>query len=57
MFTAVTVATLTLASTVQLAEEDTGLGTIQSGNLLRFRWTAIGTGADNFHAQLEGTET
>ena len=35
------IVTLTLATTVYMAEEDTGLGTIPSGNLLRFRWTAI----------------
>ena len=55
-FVPVTIATLSLASTVQLDEETSGLGTIESGDLLRFRWTAVGTGADNFHAQLEGTE-
>ena len=56
-FTPITIATLTLGSGVFLDEETSGLGTIESGNLLRFTWTAIGTGADMFHAQLEGTET
>lgn len=56
VFTPVTVATLTLASTVTQADVTTSLGTIASGNLLRFRWTAIGTGAQSFHTQLEGNE-
>ena len=56
-FTPETIVTLSCATTVHLDEETAGLGTLESGNLLRFTWTAIGTGADMFHAQLEGEET
>ena len=57
VFTPEEITTLTVAASGHLAEDDTGLGTIESGQLLRFNWTAIGTGADNFHVTLEGTET
>ena len=55
-FTPETVATLSCGSGSHLDEETSGLGTLESGNLLRFKWTAVGTGADMFHVQLEGTE-
>lgn len=55
VFTAVTVATLTLAASATQVDVTSGLGTLASGDLIRFRWTALGTGAQSFHAQLEGT--
>jgi hypothetical protein len=56
VFTPVTVATLTLAASATQVDVTSSLGTIASGNLLRFRWTALGTGAQSFHVQLEGNE-
>lgn len=56
VFTPVLVATLTLVASATLVQVTTSLGTLASGNLLRYRWTALGTGAQSFHAQLEGTE-
>lgn len=53
-FVAQLVATLTLAATATDAAVTTGLGSVVSGNLIRLRWTALGTGAQSFHAQLEG---
>jgi hypothetical protein len=56
-FTAIPVATLTVAASGYTATDITSsLGTLASGNLLRFRWTSLGTGADGYHVQLEGTE-
>jgi hypothetical protein len=54
LFVATPVATLTLAAGATDATVTTGLGIVASGNLIRFRWTALGTGAQSFHAQLEG---
>jgi hypothetical protein len=53
-FLAVLVATLTLAASATQADVTTSLGTVTSGDLIRWRWTALGTGAQSFHAQLEG---
>jgi hypothetical protein len=53
-FLAVLVATLTLASSATDVTVTSSLGTINSGNLIRWRWTALGTGAQSFYAQLEG---
>ena len=56
VFTPETVATLTVAASSYLDEETSGLGSLESGNLIRWRWTAVGTDADNFHVTLEGEE-
>ncbi len=53
-FVAVPVATLTLASSATQADVTSSLGTISSGDLVRWRWTALGTGAQSFYSQLEG---
>jgi len=49
-----TVATLTLAASATDTTVTASLGTLASGDLIRWRWTTLGTGAANFHAQLEG---
>jgi hypothetical protein len=54
-FLAVLVATLTLAASATEVDVTTSLGTLTSGDLLRWRWAALGTGAQSFHAQLEGS--
>jgi hypothetical protein len=54
-FTPATVATLSLTSGQNDVSASSSLGTISSGDLLRFNFTAIGTGADDFYVQLEGT--
>jgi hypothetical protein len=54
-FVGSTVATLTLAAAATDVAVTTSLGSLASGNLIRWRWTALGTGAANFHAQLEAT--
>jgi hypothetical protein len=53
-FVASTVATLTLAASATQADVTSSLGTLASGNLIRWRWTALGAGAQSFYAQLEG---
>jgi hypothetical protein len=55
-FIASTVATLTLAAAATDVTVTTALGTLVSGTLIRFRWTALGTGAESYHAALEGSE-
>jgi hypothetical protein len=54
-FIASTVATLTLAASATDVAVTTSLGTLASGTLIRWRWTALGAGAQSFHAQLEGS--
>jgi hypothetical protein len=53
-FVAVLVATLTLAASANDVAVTSSLGTLSSGDLIRWRWTALGTGAQSFYAQLEG---
>jgi hypothetical protein len=55
LFVGSTVATLTLAAAAIQVDVTSSLGALQSGNLIRWRWTALGTGAQSFLAQLEGT--
>ena len=54
VFIATLVATLTLASSATDVAVTTSLGSVSSGDLIRWRWTALGTGAQSFYAQLEG---
>jgi hypothetical protein len=53
-FIAVLVATLTLAASATDAAVTSSLGSVSSGDLIRWRWTGLGTGAQSFYAQLEG---
>jgi hypothetical protein len=54
VFVAVLVATLTLAAAATDVAVTTSLGSVASGDLIRWRFTALGTSAQNFAAQLEG---
>lgn len=57
VFTPVAVCSLTVAaSNHQATDVTTGLGTLTSGDLVRFRWSALGTGANSYFVQLEGHE-
>lgn len=55
-FSATDIVTLTIAAAAFENAVTTALGTIDSGQLLRVNWTALGVGAETFEIQLEGTE-
>jgi Concanavalin A-like lectin/glucanases superfamily/Collagen triple helix repeat (20 copies) len=55
-FDAEVITTLTLAASATDTSDASGLGQLESGDLLRYRWTSIGTGAANFYLSLEGEE-
>lgn len=55
-FTPTNITTLTIAAAGNEDSDTTSLGTVDSGQLLRVNWTALGVGAETFEIQLEGTE-
>jgi hypothetical protein len=55
VFTPTTLDTLSLAAGVHEVTHTGSFGTVSSGDLLRVNWTAVGSNAQVFTIQLEGT--
>lgn len=54
VFVATDITTLNLASSMNEAQVTTGLGTVDSGSLLRISWAIVGSPGSAFTVELEG---